>query len=59
MTGLAIVERLAGRDQLEAAPWLKDYLRKDLTNAARALARRHPDMACAVAAIDLSEFGSD
>ena len=59
VTALAIVERLAGRDPLEAAPWLKEYLRTDLRNAAGALARRHPDMAAAVAAIDLSEFGGD
>ena len=59
VTATVIVERLAGRDPLEAASWLKHYLRKDLRNAAGALARRHPDMAAAVAAVDLSEFGSD
>lgn len=58
VTALAIFQRLAGRDPLEAEPWLKGYLRKDLRRAARALANRHPDMAAAVAAVDLAEYGS-
>lgn len=56
VTATAIFQRLAGRDPIEAAPYLKDYLQKDLRNAARALAKRHPDMTAAVAAIDLAEF---
>jgi hypothetical protein len=52
------VERVAGRDPLAAAPNLKDYLAKDLSRAARALGKRYGDMAAAVEAVDLSEFGS-
>ena len=43
----------------DAAPHLKDYLRKDLRKAESALAKRFPDMAAAVEAIDLAEFGCD
>jgi hypothetical protein len=57
VTALVISERLAGRDPLAAVPYLKDYLRKDLKRAARALARRHPDMAAAVDAVDLATYG--
>ena len=56
VTGTAIAERIAGRDPLQAAPFLKDYLQKDLKNATRALARLHPDVKAAVMATDLSEF---
>ena len=38
VTATAIAERLAGRDPAGAAPHLKDYLRKDLKQADRALA---------------------
>lgn len=58
VTALAIFQRLAGRAPMDAAPWLKDYLRKDLKRADRALAKLAPDMEAAVAAIDLSEYGS-
>jgi hypothetical protein len=44
---------------MDAAPWLKDYLRKDLKRADRALLELAPDMAAAVAAVDLAEYGSD
>jgi hypothetical protein len=57
VTALAVVERLAGRDPADAAPWLKDYLRKDLARSAKALARRFPDMRETVGAIDLAAFG--
>ena len=56
VTAFAIVERLAGRDALAARIYLKDYLRKDLAGAVKALAKRHPDMTAAVAAVDLAEF---
>jgi hypothetical protein len=59
VTALAVFQRLRGEDPLAAARWLKDYLRTDLQNAARALARLHPDMARAVDAVDLGEYGSD
>jgi hypothetical protein len=59
VTAVAIFQRLAGRDPMEAAPWLKDYLRSDLKKAAKALGRLHPDMAASVAAIDLGEFAGD
>jgi hypothetical protein len=58
VTSLAIFQRLSGREPMDAAPWLKDYLRTDLKKADRALARLHPDMAAAVEAIDLSEFAA-
>jgi hypothetical protein len=54
----AIFQRLAGREPMAAAPFLKDYLRKDLKNADRALRKLAPDMAAAVAAVDLAEYGS-
>ena len=59
VTGTAIFQRLAGRDPMEAAPWLKDYLRSDLKRAVRALDRLHPDLAASVATIDLSDFAGD
>jgi hypothetical protein len=59
VTALVIFQRLAGRDPMEAAPFLKDYLRSDLKKAAKALDRLHPDMAAGVAAVDLAEFAGD
>ena len=56
VTATAIFQRLAGRDPAAAAPFLKDYLRKDLKNADRALAKRLPDVAAALEAVDLSGF---
>jgi len=58
VTATAIFQRLAGRAPMDAAPWLKDYLRKDLKQADRALQRLAPDMAAAVEAVDLGEYGS-
>ncbi len=58
VTATAIFQRLAGRDPMAAAPHLKDYLRKDLRNAARALAKLAPDMEAAVEAVDLGDYGS-
>lgn len=59
VTATAIFQRLAGRDPMAPAPFLKDYLRKDLGNASRALQRLHPDMRAAVESIDLGEFVRD
>lgn len=59
VTALAIVQRLAGRDPLEPAPHLKDYLRSDLKRTAKALARRFPDMKAAVDAVDLADYAGD
>lgn len=56
VTAVALAERLGGRDPLAAAPYLKDYLEKDLRRAVKALAKRVPDAAAAVAAVDLSEY---
>ena len=56
VTATCIFQRLAGREPAEAAPWLKDYLRGVLKKADRALARQAPDMAAAVAAIDLGDY---
>jgi hypothetical protein len=58
VTALAIFQRLRGDDPLAPARWLKDYLRTDLKNAAKALARLHPDMARAVEVVDLGEYGN-
>lgn len=55
-TALAVFQRLCGRDPLDAAEYLKPYLRTDLTNAARYLAKRHPDVRASVEAVDLSDF---
>jgi hypothetical protein len=59
VTALAIAQRLAARDPLEPAPYLKEYLRKDLKRAAKALARRFPDMKTAVDAVDLATFAHE
>jgi hypothetical protein len=59
VTALAIFQRLAGREPSDAAPYLKSYLRKVLSSAAKALARQHPDMAASVDAVDLSLFAGD
>ncbi len=56
VTALALVERLAGRDPLATAPYLKDYLRSDVRRAAKALARLHPDTQRSVAEADLDAF---
>lgn len=58
VTATVIFQRLAGRVPMYAAPFLKDYLRKDLKNADRALLKLAPDMAAAVSAVDLAEYGS-
>ncbi|PSJ37620.1 hypothetical protein [Allosphingosinicella deserti] len=58
VTGLAIVERLYGRDPLTAAPFLKTYLESDLRRATKALARLHPDIPAAVGAVDLAQYGA-
>ena len=58
VTALALAERLAGRDPIAAAPYLKDYLEKDMRRAVKALARRDPDAAAAVEAVDLGEYGA-
>jgi len=58
VTATAIFQRLAGRDPMAAAPWLKAYLRKELKQADRALAKVAPDVAAAVEAVDLSEYVS-
>ena len=59
VTATAIVERLAGRDPLTAAPWLKPYLQSDLKRTVRALARLAPDMAAAVEAVDLGDYAAE
>lgn len=59
VTALVIFQRLRGDDPLAASPWLKDYLRKDLKNAAGALAKLHPDIAAAVDAVDLSDYSEN
>ncbi|HZF95627.1 MAG TPA: hypothetical protein VEZ20_12240 [Allosphingosinicella sp.] len=42
-----------------AAPFLKDYLRKDLARAAKALGKRLPDLGAAVEAVDLADYAGD
>lgn len=59
VTALVVRERLAGRNPLVAARYLKDYLESDLRRAAKAVAKRCPDMAAAVAAVDLAAFNGD
>ena len=59
VTALVICERLAGRDPAAAAPYLEDHLASDLRKAVKALSKRHPDMAAAVEAVDLAEYGSE
>lgn len=56
VTALAMAERLAGRDPLAATAWLKPHLAADLKKADRYLAKRHPDLAVTVMAVDLAEF---
>jgi len=58
VTATVLVERLAGRDPMAAAPFLKDYLRTDLKRAVGALAKIAPDVAASVEAVDLAEYGS-
>lgn len=55
---LVVTERLRGRDALVVAPRLKGYLQKDLGRVRKALGRRFPDMAAAVEAVDLGDYGS-
>ena len=59
VTALAIFQRLAGRDPIEASPFLKPYLEGQLKATAKYLARHHPDMAASLAAIDLEAFVRD
>ena len=56
IVAMVIFQRLAGRDPLEAVPYVKPYLAGTVKKAAKALDRQAPDMAAAVAAIDLGEF---
>jgi hypothetical protein len=57
VSALAIFQRLIGRDPVEAAPYLDDHLRKEVRRAGAGLAKRHPDMAAAVEAVDLAPYG--
>ena len=57
VSALAIFQRLIGRDPVEAAPYLEDHLRKEVRRAGAGLAKRHPDMAAAVEAVDLAPYG--
>ncbi|MGZ8311901.1 MAG: hypothetical protein ACXWUP_05110 [Allosphingosinicella sp.] len=59
VTATIIFQRLAGRDPLAAAPFLEEHLRVDLRRAARALAKRYPDIDAAVEAVDLAAFGCE
>jgi hypothetical protein len=59
VTGLAIFQRLGGREPEAARPWLKSYLQSDLKRASRGLLKICPDVPAAVAAADLAEFASD
>jgi hypothetical protein len=56
VTGLTIFQRVGNREPLDAGPYLKRYLESDLKRAAKALARRFPDMTEAVEATDLAIF---
>jgi hypothetical protein len=58
VTALVIFQRLAGREPLAAAVYLKDYLEKDLRRAVKALDRLHPDIPAAVDAADLAAYRS-
>jgi hypothetical protein len=58
VTGIVVVERLNGREPLAAASFLKTYLESDVRRATKALARLHPDIAAAVDAVDLAEYGA-
>lgn len=55
MTALAVTETLADRDPLVAAPYLKNYLVKDLKLAAKYAMRL--DLSAEIEAIDLAEYG--
>jgi len=56
VTALALFVRLSGADAGAAEKGLKDYLRPPLRKALAAIARQHPDLAAAVAAVDLGEW---
>lgn len=55
MSALAISETLAGRDAMDAGPYLKNYLVDDLKRAVRYVSTR--DLRSDMAAIDLAEYG--
>jgi len=56
VTSLVIFQKMAGADPSDAVPFLKSYLRKDLTSADKALSKRHPDIVASVDGVDLSLF---
>lgn len=58
VTAFAIVEQLRGGDSRAAVPYLKDYLRPQLRKTGKALARLHPDLASAISAVDLDDYGA-
>lgn len=58
VTATILFQRLAGRDPLDAGPFLKAYLQKDLKWAVKALARLHPDVPSSVRSADLAAFGA-
>lgn len=57
VTALAIFIRLSGAEPAAAERALKAYLRAPLRKALAAIDRRHGDLATALAAIDLSDWG--
>lgn len=59
VTGLAITQRLAGRDPMDSARWLKPHLASDIKKAAAYLAKRHPDIETDIMAIDLADYGME
>jgi hypothetical protein len=56
VTATVIFQRLAGRDPMAAAPYLKAYLRSVLKQADRALLKETPDMAAAVESVNLADY---
>ena len=56
VSATCIFQRLAGREPAAAAPWLDVHLGGVLKKADKALGAQAPDMAAAVAAIDLDDF---
>lgn len=57
VTALAIAERLANRDPMAGARWLKSHLAADLKKVDRYLVKRHPALEADVMRVDLSEYG--
>jgi hypothetical protein len=59
VTAMVLFRILAGRDPLEPTPRPKSCLQTDLKRAAKGLGRLFPDVAAAIASVEIADFAND